>query len=196
MSSDDIFSNRIYFPGGRWGPRVRLITPEIRQTTDDWINDVNNLKRIYGLVIKIAPDDLAYYRQVIMDCYHVILNYVLQSNDGYVDLGVLQCMALAALSIAIKTTMQYDFTIRDLNSALVYYTDNACTARQVIMMELDMLDKTNWVGCHGVIPSQFPVPFSEYRPTRRLPPPPPEWLPVPQLESDLEIDLSPLEFKD
>src|SRR5579862_9616836 len=160
----DFFQDILYFPQGKYNPNVRKITPRIRLAVDQWIEGINGEDPFYTQVIEMDPLALRTYRNSVLECYNTILNQVLDLHNKYIDVRVLQLMASAAYSIALKTTLGHDLDTFNVVRGLVQYSGGVYTHRELLSMELDMLEKTNWGGCHGVVPT--PVEESKFVPPR------------------------------
>ena len=139
------FEERMYFPNGK--VRSRKINLRIRQILDTWVKGVNTRPELFQEV----RENLQYYQDLIFDCYSNILDHILNLHQNYIDTRVLQTMGSAAYSVAYKSVLGHDLGMRKLVRRLVYFGDGAFTARQLIAMELDMLAKTNWLGCQELL---------------------------------------------
>ncbi len=128
----------------------------------DWIKEIE--KSDYGeMFIKcnICNNDNYYYtdcehkqqnRKYIFECFKELFYTVINSNYGFVDMSVLQCISITCFMLAYKTILGYDMGIRYEDTGILKVftklTDGACTIDQIKAMERDILTTIDdWKPC-------------------------------------------------
>ena len=90
-------------------------------------------------------------KKYILRCALEMLFDKIRYHRNLVDATLLPCMTIACVIVAMKLILQYDAITREKN--LIKYTAqffDECSVKTIIEMEIDILETTNYQGCHEV----------------------------------------------
>ena len=151
----DIFNNKLYFPRGTNGAihYTRNMDIEVMK----WINELLNkhifVRSAFGNT-PLEEKEIKTLLQMIMLCLREIFYDKIQENKNFVDPSMVQCMASAAVMVALKVFLEYDWSSTKLNKnfpkEMEFWTDGACSAKLLSQMEWDILKTTKFRTCYNV----------------------------------------------
>jgi len=102
---------------------------------------------------EIIDKELSFLIKNILICTKEIIHNKIASNKNFIDVKILQCLGLSALILSIKVYLAYDWEENIYSfKELVNFTGNdkigfACTKKQLLDMEEDLLKTSNGIPC-------------------------------------------------
>jgi hypothetical protein len=117
-------------------------------TVINWLKEVSE-KMYYSK--HLSENKTKTINNYIYSCAIEIFYDVLEQLDYKVNINVFQAFGIACLVVAYKVIAQYDLGINNIVSVLSSYCDGACPTKLVVQIEKYILNKTNWVGCPGIL---------------------------------------------
>jgi len=91
-------------------------------------------------------------KQIIMSCTNDMILFMVRECNQRINIHKLQALGLSCFIIALKVIGAHDLLIqRGLVTTLSRLCAGDCQKQLVLDMEADILRRTNYLGCHGII---------------------------------------------
>lgn len=136
-------SNRIYF--GIDIKNILTYSKDIDKKLFKWLNGVNDV--IEFSILENGSEDETILKKSIMRCTKEIAYDIIRSFNNIIDISKIQAIGIVSYAIAYKYMAGYDFDCFPGFKYLARITKDKYDARELILMEIDILKKTDWNPC-------------------------------------------------
>jgi hypothetical protein len=151
----NIFNNKLYFPRGINGSRhyTRSMDKGVVIRIYELLYDKMIIRGAFGNT-PLDVEEIKALLQMVMLCSREIFYDKIRSNKNFVDPSIVQCIVSAAVMIALKVFLEYDWGSYkldvDFSKVMASRTTGTCSAKLIREMEWDILTTTNWRTCYNV----------------------------------------------
>lgn len=110
-----------------------------------WLTRImNSMDFQYVIEIRLTPK----MKEILMLCTEQLFDKLCSDLDYRINLRYLQTMGAACFLIATKLMFAYDHIYNnELEDLLIENCGGGCEKKHLVLMEADILRRTNWKGC-------------------------------------------------
>lgn len=118
----------------------------------DWMSDIVKMKTVFDRWTIKSEEDFRRLHKLVLDCTMSLLDFIIYKVcNGVFHTSKLQGVAAACLLTAIVSVTGHDLQNKWVVERLVDFSKRAYTAQELLDMHYDILERTDWQGCEGLI---------------------------------------------